>query len=397
MPFFKKVSLRRRWLLRRSSTPMAQQVDTQLTSRNPQAEELLAEGSESLSTIMDSVTGVHVSPAIPPEDFELGRMKPLSYTREALSAAIVHNVRRSLDPKQIWTIEDISRYGSGTKNLSARQKQAIERLKYQGYWNIGRPNNIQDIKKFFEIFDDAYFGGLLKGYCRFELPNYFDCRDIRYGHSPPLGVCEGFFPEGEYREKDTRFRIEKPYVIITIRLDDSSPSMCDRIKNYLEVLLHEMLHAIFFIYTCRCEHGCKQSHEHEAGGYRRYIESHHMEWQAAALAIEEADEIRRCLLGLSINLSRGTSIAYDMQLGYPLPNDATLRRLRLDIVGIRNTLEWIRKETVKHKERLRRAFEPLKANRCILFYRGQYKHILRAAGTLARVGFPSDFDPDMPL
>ena len=112
MPFFKKVSLRRRWLLRRSSTPMAQQVDTQLTSRNPQAEELLAEGSESLSTIMDSVTGVHVSPPIPQEDFEIGRMKPLSYTREALSAAIVRNIRRSLDPEQNWTSGGRTRGGS---------------------------------------------------------------------------------------------------------------------------------------------------------------------------------------------------------------------------------------------------------------------------------------------
>jgi hypothetical protein len=372
---------------------MAHQVDTGLTSRNPQAEELLAKGSESLSTIMDSITGVHVSPPIPPEDFELGRMKPLSYTREALSAAIIHNVRRSLDRNQIWSIDGRSEWGSGTENLSPRQKQSIERLKYQGYWNIGRPNNIQDIKKFFEIFDDAYFGGLLKNYCRFELPSYSDCRDRRYGYFSPLGVCEGFFPEGEFREKDTRYRIEKPYVIITIRLDSTSKNMCDRIKNYLNVLLHEMLHAIFFIYTCRCQHGCKQRHDHEAGGYHHEIESHHMEWQAAALAIEESDEIRRCLLGLSIDLGRGLSMANDMQLGFSLPNDVVLRSLRLDIVDIRKTLEWIRKEVVPHKEWLRRNFQPLKANRCILSYRGKYQRLRSREG----VWFPSDFDPDMPL
>jgi hypothetical protein len=197
-------------------------------------------------------------------------------------------------------------------------------LKSQGHWNIGQPNNIQDIKKFFEIFDDAYFGGLLKGYCRFELPSYFDCRDQRYGYYPPLGICEGFFPEGEFRERDTRFRIEKPYAIITIQLDPSSKDKCGRIKRYLEVLLHEMLHAMFFIYTCRCEHGCKQRHHHEAGGYHHYIESHHMEWQAAALAIEDADERLRCLLGLSVDLARDRSLAYDMQLGYSLPNDVVL-------------------------------------------------------------------------
>jgi hypothetical protein len=85
---------------------MAHPAKTQLPSTNPQAEELPAEGSEALSTIINSVRGVQFSPPIPPEDFELGRMKPLSYTREALSAAIVHNVRRSLDSEQLWITGD---------------------------------------------------------------------------------------------------------------------------------------------------------------------------------------------------------------------------------------------------------------------------------------------------
>jgi len=91
---------------------MAHQVDARLTSRNSQAEQSLEEGSGSLFAIMDSVTGVHVSPPIPQEDFEIGRMKPLSYTREALSAAIVRNIRRSLDPEQSWTSGGRTRGGS---------------------------------------------------------------------------------------------------------------------------------------------------------------------------------------------------------------------------------------------------------------------------------------------
>jgi hypothetical protein len=367
---------------------MAQQIDTGLTSRNPQAEQLLAEGSDSLSTIMDLVTGVHISPPITPEDFELGRMKPLSYTREALSAAIVHNVRQSLDPKQSWTSEGRSRDGSGTKNLSPRQKQAIDRFKHQGHWSISQPSNIQDIKKFFDIFDDAYFGGLLKGYCRFELPSHWDCRDKRYGINPPLGYCQPFLLEGKFGPRDTRFRIEKPYVDITIQRHDVK-SMCDRIQNYLEALLHEMLHAIFFIYSCQCEHGCRQREEYEAGS------SHHMEWQAAAFAIEEADGFLRCLLGLSNDMGREVSMAGDVQRGYQLPNDAALRSVGLDIVKIRNELQWMRVRKVRKLADIKNA-KSFKGNCCILNYRGRYEGgRIESSRSTVRKRYPSEFHPDM--
>jgi hypothetical protein len=342
---------------------------------------------------MEPVAGVHVSPPIPPEDFEIGRMKPLSYTREALSAAIVRNVRRSLDPEQSWTSGGRTRGGSGTKNLSPRQKQAIDRFKYQGNWSLSEPSNTQDIKKFFEIFDDVYFGGLLKGYCQFEFPSTLDCQDKRYGLDPPLGTSKVFLPKGKFRPRDTRFQIEKPYVVISIQLDNSK-NMYDRIKNYLEVLLHEMLHAIFFIYTCRCEHGCTQRHSYEAGG-GPYLESHHLGWQAAAFAVEEADRVGRCLLGLSIEVDRDTNMVYDMQLGHILPHDAALRSAGLDIVDIRKKLVWLRACQVRDTKGIANT-KSFKANSCILNYRGRYQgEYIESCRSTVHVRYPSEFHPDM--
>lgn len=34
---------------------------------------------------------------------------------------------------------------------------------------MGNPDKLEDVKNFLEIFDDAYFGGLLKGFVKLEM------------------------------------------------------------------------------------------------------------------------------------------------------------------------------------------------------------------------------------
>jgi hypothetical protein len=66
-----------------------------------------------------------------------------------------------------------------------------------------------------------------------------------------------------------------------------------RMQSYLDTLLHEMLHAVFLILTCWCQFGCARVHA-----------SHGFQWQAAALALEEADDSGNGLLRLGCDLDR---------------------------------------------------------------------------------------------
>jgi len=67
--------------------------------------------------------------------------------------------------------------------------------------------------------------------------------------------------------------------------DPLSPRL--RFKEYIDTLLHEMLHAYFAIYTCATSPACKEScdtllHRHGHGNA----------WQDAALVIENATEVK---------------------------------------------------------------------------------------------------------
>lgn len=68
-------------------------------------------------------------------------------------------------------------------------------------------------------------------------------------------------------------------------------------------LLHEMLHAYFFIYTCRCAEGCDRAYNTLIGP-----QGHQQAWQQAALLIEDSTER---LLGRRIDMNRFTSLLGD--------------------------------------------------------------------------------------
>jgi hypothetical protein len=104
---------------------------------------------------MDPTTGLHVPTPISPKYFERDHLTPLSYTQEAISTAIVANANRG--------------FNTTLRNLSIRQTHSFNRFFYTGFWSIGQPGHIDNLKRVFDLFDDAYFGGLLKGYCTLEL------------------------------------------------------------------------------------------------------------------------------------------------------------------------------------------------------------------------------------
>jgi hypothetical protein len=139
-----------------------------------------------------------------------------------------------------------------------------------------------------------------------------------------------------------------------------------------------------------------QRHSYEVGG-GQYLESHHLGWQAAAFAIEEADGVGRCLLGLSIEVDRDMNMVYDMQLGHILPNDAALRSAGLDIFQIRRQLVWLRACQVGNTNEIENA-KSFKGNSCSLNYRGRYQgKPIESCWSTVRVRYPSEFHPDMPF
>jgi hypothetical protein len=328
---------------------------------------------------MNPATCVHVHkcPPIPLEDFELGRLKPLSWSREAISAAIIANLERSLVVTQFGR----SRNAEPDKYLlSKRQKDAVERFNYQGSWNLAQPDNLEDLNKFFNLFDDAYFGGLLKGYCRLETISSSDSTQRRFGGHWD-GTCQPYWP-GE--ERDSRYALDKPFIVLTMRRHEDD--RFESIKNHLEVLLHEMVHAIFDIYTCRCQNGCKQRHAREGGG------GHWVEWQAAAKSIEMADRKNSHLLRFGLDLRREQSFVTDVQMGLNIPAPAQLWNAGLNIVEVRRDLVWARVQKVREEKEKRPTLKQLKANVCLLHYRK------RDFSERSRfyIDFPTLFEPTIP-
>lgn len=87
---------------------------------------------------------------IPREEFAPGMMKHSAYTREAISNAIVDHMNRSED------------------EYTPIQRQGLARFQLEGHWNLSDPINMADLSKWFDIFNDVYFNGVLTNTCELE-------------------------------------------------------------------------------------------------------------------------------------------------------------------------------------------------------------------------------------
>jgi hypothetical protein len=291
---------------------------------------------------VDAPRPIHKTSPISLEEFQPGYLKPLSYSQEEISNVIIKHISRKAE------------------DLTDRQREGIARFKYQGSWNLANPENIHDLRKFFDIFNDVFFNGVLTGYCQIEVVES-DWAAFRYSREL-RGICTPVHPG---KELDTRFRIDKPLSIISITKWCNSEPATQRILLHLETLVHEMLHAVFLLFTCDCGYGCRKIYP-DMG--------HHIYWQAAARAIEKADVVRGNLLGLNLDWCRDFIMASDVEKGIPLPNDVVLRSLGLSIDKIwdkmkvirqRRANPWYNRGLAKRKKMLLHESPGLRANRCI--------------------------------
>jgi hypothetical protein len=286
----------------------------------------------------------HKTSQIPLEDFRAGFLKPASYSEEDIAKVMLEHLHRE------------------PEDLTDRQKEGLARFKYDGSWNLADTQNIRDLEKFFDIFNDVYFNGVLTGYGKVEwlssdsLSNRFNC-------SPPAAFCQPIRPGNEI---DPRFKIENPSFTIVLGKDKFiQRNAIQEIRTSLFILLHEMVHAIFFIFKCGCNYGCSQK---TLGGYRDVIWGgyHNLPWQSIAYAIEKADRVHGHLLRLNLELGRGTSLVSDVfKGGISFPNDVVLRSLDLDICVLGRKLASYREQAAWKAKSYWSPLSPLKANRCI--------------------------------
>jgi hypothetical protein len=128
-----------------------------------------------------------------------------------------------------------------------------------------------------------------------------------------------------------------------------------------------MLHAMFELYECRCENGCKQKQE----AWRLLGDKgHHDPWLKAALMIEV--ESREALGWQRMDLHQYVSMAFEMSEGRKLPNKEALKSLYLHKSKLRKPLKRRYKKiaampSINHPDSPdNESMKWLKSNRCIL-------------------------------
>ncbi|KAN0090521.1 hypothetical protein V8E51_019100 [Hyaloscypha variabilis] len=275
---------------------------------------------------------IHKTLPITPEEFQPGGLRLYSHTQEEISNVIIKHV---------------SRRG---EDLLPRQIEGLARFKYDGSWNLGQPNNLRDMRKYFEIFNDVLYNGVLTGHYQVEILG--DEWALQRLGFVTLGYCELEDPEWQC---DPRFELEKAFVRIVICGQESEKDRpaTEKIQQYLETLVHEMLHAVFKLFTCQRNDGCSE---------KALEGSHNLWWQAAAKAVEEASLVM--FMGLRLSWERENDMAWDAHTGENLPNDAVLRSLGLDIKQILHMLNFYREERARTSKKEGEC-GPVSANNCI--------------------------------
>jgi hypothetical protein len=93
---------------------------------------------------------IHKTSPIPFEDFRPGHIKPCSHSEEEIANVMIEHLERI------------------PRNFTDIQEEGFARFKYAGFWNLGEPHGIDNIKRFFDIFNAVYFNGTLTGYYKLE-------------------------------------------------------------------------------------------------------------------------------------------------------------------------------------------------------------------------------------
>ncbi|PMD45412.1 hypothetical protein L207DRAFT_524780 [Hyaloscypha variabilis F] len=262
---------------------------------------------------METSKRTHITPLIARKSFQAGHLKPFSYGLEDIAAAIIDHLKRPNEER------------------TEIQRKGLALFKHGPSRTFTDPEDLDELRKFFDTLNAVFFNSVLTGYCSLD-----------------IGI----------RKLETRcYCMHGEY-------------FADKVECYQDYLLHEMLHAAFDLYACRCANGCGARFSEL---YSRW-NGHDMLWMAAAHAIEQADKFsddkknpKTGIMGvqLNVNLNKDRSLA---ECWNNIPAEAELRRVGLDIRGIRVNLKVRRKEIAEEYGKKQQSRQLLKANRCINEY-----------------------------
>lgn len=232
-------------------------------------------------------------------------------------------------------------------------REGMREFEKNGCWPNHKPESLESMRHAFHVLDDVFFNGLLSGYCDLSMPE-------APAHNPTRrGSCKVNYPGDSHPLLKDRRGL---YCCVKVHPSPSySASGWKRAGRYQDVLVHEMLHAYFLMYTCRCERGCKAN----SGGYR----GHSPALMLASKAIEDS-KINRTFVEegpkfFEMCLRRERAMAQAVRKGDRMPSDQELRRLGLNVEGIirlmrvleeeedamANKRPFVREETRKPRER----------------------------------------------
>ncbi|TVY27190.1 putative sucrose utilization protein [Lachnellula hyalina] len=249
-----------------------------------------------------------------------------------------------------------------SEQTRVRRTEAFERIEYQGTYNIINPETYEDIKKWFDFFNDVYFAGLLTGLCRIAFVKEKDEDTKLPWFRRRVGLCTHVYP----REKwDLEFRDQTPFCQIDLTICHTIHPL-ERIRLYLQTLLHEMLHAMFRLYQCRCDSGCKRNHEAQRALGSR---GHHESWHRAAMCIEKSSYLVLGWRGMDLN--RHGAMAAEIYNGRLFPSDEVLSSLQLDKTKVQRQYEQQGKKAAQASSADKsddKSVKWLKSNRSILKY-----------------------------
>lgn len=205
---------------------------------------------------------------IPREDFAPGRMKHSSYTRAAISNAISDHMKRT------------------EAEYTPIQQRGLARLRLEGDWNIANLESMEDLYKWFDIFNSVLFNGVLTGVCCLE---WGDSYKSRPGLHDKSSACYGVWPGFEC---DPRYAVERPCITIVLYTwpkEFSLKTFLHIIDTYLGTLLQRMLQAVFLYYQV-----CPHQGFHWSGPMQAIkdnpLEEHDIHFISALNAIQPLDD-----------------------------------------------------------------------------------------------------------
>ncbi|KAL3421894.1 hypothetical protein PVAG01_06050 [Phlyctema vagabunda] len=193
---------------------------------------------------------------------------------------------------------------------TATQQEGLAMFRSEGHWNFSKPDSHEELKRWFTIFDKIFFNGVLTRNCELY---WYTAKEAAQNRNN--GGKTVFFKKTSFQEfRHPRAQYRRPFAVIYIKKSRHTLDALGDVRDYLEALLHEMSHAVLFIYSY--------------DSIRDMGTGHGISWQQI---VQSIDCVARGTLGLRLCFDRDDYMALEAAGKGDLPNDVELRRLGLDI------------------------------------------------------------------